>query len=66
MVDSLEKDSLSLVENDEVVGVGKGELGVVEGVDNGGKVMTGLFSFFILDNLAISPNTSAAIFTSGS
>jgi hypothetical protein len=48
MVDSLEKDSLSLVENDEVVGVGKGELGVVEGVDNGGKVMTGLFSIGLL------------------
>jgi hypothetical protein len=44
MVDSLEKDNLSLVENDEAVGVGKGELGVVEGVDNGGSVMTGLFS----------------------
>lgn len=44
MVDSLEKDSLSLVGKDEAVGVGNGELGVVEGADNGGSVITDLFS----------------------
>lgn len=46
-----------------MVGVGRGELGVVEGVDSGGSVMT---SFLMLESLAMSPNTSAAILTSGS
>jgi len=63
MVDSLENDRRCSIENEDVVGVGRGELGVVEGVDSGGNVMT---SFLMLDNLAMSPNTSAAILTSGS
>lgn len=43
MVDSLEKESLCSFEKvEEEVGVGKGELGVVEGVERGGKVITGL------------------------
>jgi hypothetical protein len=62
--DSLENDNLcSFNIKEEDVGVGKGELGVVEGVESGGNVITGLF---IVDNLAISPKASAANFTSGS
>lgn len=40
MVDSLEKESLSCAK--EEVGVGNGELGVVDGVERGGNVMMGL------------------------
>lgn len=47
IVDSLENESrvVSLLidaEKEEEVGVGNGELGVVEGVESGGKVITGL------------------------